>query len=125
MMFPPQAWTAYQRHRDEIEQLLDPRCYAIEWLDGELLNTRALAFGTDDAVIVTQLKVYPAGATEIHGLVAAGALESVLTLIEEAEGWAKAHGITFAGIASREGWARVLKSKGYEPHQIELRKELR
>lgn len=125
MMFPPQAWDEYQRHRDEIEGLLDPRCYSIEWLDGELLNQRALAFGRNDAVIVITVKVYPMGAVELHGLVAAGALEGILALIEEAESWGRAHGCDFACIASRPGWQRVLKDRGYEPHQIELRKELR
>lgn len=122
--FPPQGWEAYHRHRDEIEGLLDPRCYSISWLDVELLNRRALAFGSLDAVIIVALKVYPAGAIELHGLVAAGELSGILTLIEQAEEWGRAHGFTFACISSRPGWARVLKDKGYSVHQIELRKEL-
>ncbi|MBO9624169.1 MAG: hypothetical protein J7500_15785 [Sphingomonas sp.] len=122
--FPPQAWDHYQRHRDEIAGLLDPRCYHIDWLDNELLNTRALAFGSDSAVIVVALRAYPAGATELHGLVAAGELSGILELIDQAEEWGRAHGITFAGIASRPGWARVLKARGYETYQTELRKEL-
>lgn len=124
-MFPPQAWDAYQRHRSEIAELIDTRCFTIDWLDLELVNQRALAFGRDDAVIVVTVKVYPAGAVELHGLVAAGALDGILTLIEEAESWGRAHGCTFACIASRPGWQRVLRGRGYEPHQIELRKELR
>jgi hypothetical protein len=123
--FPPQAWAAYQRHRDEIEELLDPRCYSIEWLDAELEAGRALAFGNDTAVIVVAIKVYPAGAVELHGLVAAGELSGILELIERAEEWGCAHGLTFACISSRPGWSRVLKDRGYMVHQVELRKDLR
>lgn len=123
--FPPQAWGAYQRHRDEIAGLLDPRCYDIAWLDNQLLQGRALAFGNDAAVIVVEVKAYPAGATELHGLVAAGALEAILDLIEQAEEWGMVHGLTFACIASRPGWARVLRDQGYAVHQTELRKDLR
>lgn len=122
--FPPQAWDHYHRHRSEIEGLLDARCYSIDWLDVELLNKRALAFGRPDAVIVIALKLYPMGAVELHGLVAAGGLEGILALIEEAEDWGRAHGCTFACISSRQGWQRVLKDRGYEPFQVELRKDL-
>lgn len=123
--FPPQAWDAYQRHRGEIGALLDPRCYTIEWLDQQLASQCAMAFGDDKAVIVVSWKVYPTGTTELHGLVAAGALESVLWLIEEAESWGRGHGFTFSCIASRPGWQRVLKDRGYAVHQTELRKDLR
>lgn len=122
--FPPMAWTEYQRHRREIAAMLDPRCYTIEWLDNELLNQRALSFGNEAAVIVVTWKLYPAGASELHGLVAAGELDAILPLVTEAEEWARAHGFTFACIASRKGWSRVLKVSGYHEHQIELRKEL-
>jgi len=124
MEFPPQAWDEYHRHRDEIEALLDPRQYSIDWLDLELLNKRALAFGSPDAVIVIALRIYPMGAVELHGLVAAGALDGILALIDQAESWGRAHGCVFASIASRPGWQRVLKGRGYAPFQVELRKEL-
>lgn len=122
--FPPQAWLEYHQHRSEIEGLLDPRCYTISWLEYRLLDGSALAFGNDRAVIVTEVRNYPAGAREIHGLVAAGDLGAIVGLIADAEEWARAQGIEFASIASREGWARVLHDRGYRPHQIELRMEL-
>jgi hypothetical protein len=105
--------------------MLDPRCYTADWLDVQLLGGMAAAKGSDTAVIVFTVKTYPAGATELHGLVAAGKLAGILDLIEQAEVEAKAAGVTFACIASRPGWARVLKGRGYEMHQTELRKELR
>lgn len=124
MMFPPQAWAEYRRHRAEIAELLDPRCYTIEWLDNEIVNGNAICFGSDGAVIVVTARSYPAGAIELHGLVAAGDLADILALIEIAERWGADHGCTFACISSRPGWARVLKNQGYAVHQVELRKEL-
>lgn len=123
-MFPPQAWDGYQRHRDEIAGLLDPRCYSIDWLDAEILNGRARAFGNATSVIVIAVRIYPEGASELHGLVAAGELDGILELIGQAEEWGAAMGITFACIASRPGWVRVLKSRGWSLHQTDMRKEL-
>lgn len=124
MTLPPQAWAEYQRHRDEIGGIIDARCYSLPWLDAQLLSGDALAFGNDSAVIVIAVKQYPAGATELHGLVAAGELNSILDLIEQAEAWGTAAGITFACIASRPAWKRVLKQRGYAEHQTVLQKEL-
>ena len=124
VIYPPQHWAAYSSRRAEIEPLLDARCYTIDWLDVQILNDAARVFASDNAVIVVTLKQYPAGAVELHGLVAAGELAAILLLIDEAEEWARAGGVTFASIASREGWGRVLKNRGYRLYQSELRKDL-
>lgn len=124
MIFPPDGWQSYQRHRAEIAELLDSRCYSIEWLDCEVLNGRIRLIGDDRAVIAFEVKQYPAGARELHGMVAAGDLAAILELIGQAEQWARGQGIAFASIASRPGWAKLLKGRGYEPHQVEIRKEL-
>lgn len=115
---------AYARHRGELATLLDPRCHSIEWLDGEVYSGRLKTWSDDKAIIIVDVKMYPAGAREIHGMAAAGSLPNVLGLIEQAERWAKDQGIEFATIASREGWARVLEPRGYRPHQSVIRKEL-
>lgn len=119
-----QAWVEYYRHRNEISEMLDPRCYSIDWLDGQLLAGDALAFGNEQAVIVVCVKRYPAGAKELHGLVAAGDLAAILVLIEQAEQWARSIGVDFACVSSRPGWRRVLKPRGYSVNRVELRKDL-
>jgi len=118
------GWDEYLDRRDTIAAMLDTRCYSIKWLDGMILNGDARVFASSDAVIVVTVKQYPAGATELHGLVAAGELDAILPLIERAEDWAREGGVAFACIASRPGWARVLKDRGYGLYQVELRKDL-
>lgn len=123
-IFPPPHWDSYQRHRQEIADMLDTRCYTIEWLDVQILNGEAAAVGNDDAVIVVEVKQYPAGAKELHGLVAAGALDDILLLIDQVVSSAKGSGLTFANVTSRPAWAKVLKDRGFEMHQVSLRLEL-
>lgn len=124
MIFPPPAWAEYRERRADIASLLDNRCFTIDWLDVQVFNGDAMAFGNPDAVIVVEVRRYPAGATELHGLVAAGSLEAILPLIDEAESWGRAHGVTFASIASRPAWGKVLKDSGYSVYQTVLRKDL-
>lgn len=124
MIYPPPFWAEYRRHHAEIVGVLDPRCYSIDWLDLQILNGDARVFGNDDAVIVVVVKQYPAGATELHGLVAAGALAGILKLIAEAEDWAREQGVTFACVESRPGWERILKKRGYSLYQTSVRKDL-
>lgn len=116
--------TPYQRHRDAIAALLDPRCYTIEWLDAQIERGDMIVFGNDAAAIVIAVKQYPAGATELHGMVAAGKLHSILDLINQAEVWGRLNNITFACIASRPGWSKVLMRRGYSVYQTVLRKDL-
>lgn len=124
MIFPPPCWAEYKTHRDEIASLLDPRCHTIDWLDTQLLSGDALAFANATSVIIITVKAYPAGATELHGLVAAGELAGILALIDAAEEWGAKAGITFAVISSRPAWSRVLKNKGYAVKRVELAKDL-
>ena len=117
-------WQAYLARRDDIASILDARCYTIEWLDGELWAGRLNLWANENAVLVTELRQYPAGAREIHAMVAAGSLEGISELRARAEIWARGSGVEFASAASRPGWERVLERYGYELHQVELRKVL-
>jgi hypothetical protein len=115
---------AYLDWRHEFEKALDPRFYTIGYLDGLVWSGRAFFFDNTSAAAVAELKVYPTGLCDIHGLVAAGELAGIVDLIEKIEVWAKARGCSGAIIESRPGWQKVLKSKRYDPHQIAVRKEL-
>jgi hypothetical protein len=115
-------WT---RWRAEFEKALDPRLYTIEFLDALVGSGRAQVWFGDDAGMVTEIRTYPTGARVIHGLLAAGHLDEITDiLIPRAEAWARSLGCVLAIIESRSGWARQLRKRGYEPHQLAVRKEL-
>jgi hypothetical protein len=116
---------AYQKWRPEFEKALDDRLYTIGWLDCQVWSGRAWFWGNDKAGIVAELRRYPTGAADIHGLIAAGDPGEIAHgLIPQAEAWAKSIGCLGAIIESRPAWAKILKSAGYEPHQLAVRKEL-
>ncbi|WP_114954320.1 hypothetical protein [Sphingosinicella terrae] len=117
--------TAYQSWREAFASALDPRLHPIEYLDGLVLSGRAQMWYSDGAAMATEIRRYPSGALVIHGLVAAGSIEEIRDLlIPRAEAWARQAGCILALIESRSGWAKALRTSGYEPHQLTIRKEL-
>jgi hypothetical protein len=118
-------WAAYCEFRPAFAEVMDERYHTLEWLDEQILSGKVRFWRSANAAMITEIRDYPTGAKDIHGLIAAGALEEIVgKLIPEAEEWAKAQGCIAAQIESREGWARVLRSSGYQMHQIIVRKEL-
>jgi hypothetical protein len=119
------SMAAYQKWRPDFEAVMDPRLYTIDWLDRQLMEGRCIFLGNARAGIVAELKHYPTGAFDIHGLVAAGDVGVIRdVLIPQAEAWARSIGAAGAIIESRPAWAKVLQGNGYEPHQLSIRKEL-
>lgn len=114
----------YRHWRDAFAEAIDPRFYSIDYLDGLVLTGRAFLWASDTAAIVAEVKTFPTGARVIHGLVAAGDLEGIKALIEQAEAWGKSQGCIAALIESRPGWARALKAEGYASFQTSIMKEL-
>jgi hypothetical protein len=116
--------TRYHHFRAQFAAMLDQRFYTVEWLDHQIYSGAARLWSDGSSAIIATLKTYPTGAIEVHGLIAVGALETILELIELAEDWGKRCGAIVACIESRSGWAKPLAQFGYEPHQLTLRKEL-
>jgi len=115
----------YLRWRDAFAAILDPRRHTIEWLDGRIKDGSALFACCSDAAIVIEFREYPTGAKDLHGLLAAGHLPSIVkVLIPQAETFGRAQGAFEAVIESREGWMKALVGSGYEPHQTAIRKAL-
>jgi len=115
----------YLRWRDEFAKVLDPALYTIGWLDGRVESGSAIFMGCDDAAILIEFREYPTGARDLHGLLAAGQLESIVgTLIPRAEAYAREQGAIAAVIESRAGWMKALVGHGYEPYQTCIRKVL-
>ena len=115
---------ALVRHRAEIASLLDERFYPLWWVEAEIAAGRIAIMANDTAIIGFEAKRYPGGATEVHGMFAAGELEGILPLIDEVCGLARDLGVTVAAIDSRGGWARVLKDRGFKQDRVRIVKEL-
>lgn len=122
MVFPPSGWDEYQQRRESIGAILDERKWPLAWLDSEILNERATVLANDRAVIVVALRKYPGGLIEIHGLVAAGEVESIKELVAKAECWGRAHGAQIGSISSRRAWVKLMPE--YRETQVTIEKEL-
>lgn len=116
--------SAYRRYRSEIIEILDERFYPIEWVDQQIAAGRIGLMENDAAIIGVERKVYPGGAVELHGMFAAGELNGILELIDLACEAGRKSGCTIATIASRAGWSKVLRSRGFEVRQQVISKEL-
>ena len=115
----------YQHWRNAFADMLDCRTHTGAWLDSEVEAGRIKCWATDAAAIIAEIKTYPTGARELHGLAAVGDMMVIVgELIPQAEKWGRKMECDFASIASREGWARVLAPFGYAVHQVTIRKEL-
>lgn len=115
----------YLAFRDAFIEVLDPRYYPIEWLDQRIAEGRAKLMRSEHAAIVVELRQFPGGAIDVHGLIAAGSKDEIVSdLIPRAEAWGRENGCVAGVVESRAGWARTLKSSGYEISQITVRKEL-
>lgn len=112
-MFP----APYVRFRAEIVSL-DPDRYPPEWIDAQVRGGLWRCWGNDEAVILAEVKTFPSGLREVHGLAAAGELAAIKALIPEAEAWGRECGCRDASIESRPEWARLLPE--YRVEQVRI-----
>jgi len=115
----------WPKWKDAFASVIDERYYSIDWLELKVSSGTALLWSSDAAAIVAEVRFYPSGATDLHGLVAAGDVASITDeLIPRAEAWAAKAGCLATVIESREAWGRLLKGAGYALYQTAYRKEL-
>lgn len=112
---------AYLRFRSDFISL-DPDRYPATFIDGMVQSGLWRCWGTDGAAILAEIRTYPSGVKEVHGIAAAGDLHEIISLIPFAENWGRDNGCDRAVIESRAGWERALPD--YQLHQVSLRKEL-
>lgn len=111
--------------RERFVSMLDPALHTAEWLDLQVASGEMVLFANADAAILVSVRSYPTGLREIHGEAAVGELRDIVSaLIPLAEIYGRECGCAFASIASRPGWSRELKVRGYDVHQVEIRKAL-
>ena len=119
-------WAGYILWRPAFLEAIDQRLYPARWLDGIVAAEAVQFWRSENSAALTEIRSYPSGAADLHGLVAAGDIEEVRDiLVPQAEAWARQIGCVGFSIESRPGWARLLKNNGFEPHQVAVRKELK
>ncbi len=116
---------ALVRFRDEIAALLDARKWPMDWVDAQIEAGRIAVHENDTALIGVEVREYPGGLRELHGMFAAGEMAGILQLIDESVAAARLNGLDAATIASRPGWARALKGRGFNVDQVTITKDLR
>lgn len=120
----PALVDAYLRHRDEILTMLDERFWPREWVEAQIAAGQIGLLANDEALIGYEVRTYPGGATELHGMFAAGDLESIGALVDAICEEAARQGITIAAIESRGGWERAFRAKGFIRDKVRIVKEL-
>lgn len=121
----PDSLDRYLIWRDAFAEVLDPELYPVAWLDEQVASGTFVLFSDEKSAILAAVKRYPTGLLELHGQIAVGELNSLLgSTIPSAENWGRSIGCTRAVIESRRGWSRVMRSSGYEEHQVHIRKAL-
>jgi hypothetical protein len=116
---------SYSDFRTRFAGVMDPDFYPIEYLDTAIADGRIIMMAEGNSAICIEVKYYPSGRKDVHGLVAVGDMDVIInTLIPRAEQWGRERGCTGAIIESREGWLKALKPSGYDLHQVAIRKAL-
>lgn len=102
--------------------MLDERRWPLWWIEGEISAGRIGLLANDTAIIGVERREYPGGLAELHGMFAAGEMAGILELIDQAV--LTAEGFDCAAISSKPAWGRILKSRGFVPHQLTIVKNL-
>ncbi len=117
--------TDYIAWRSILGGVLDTRYYTLKWLDSRVMDGSALVWATPNAIILAEIKCYPTGALDIHGLIAAGDVADIVEkLIPKAIAFGQDNGCLAAIVESRNGWERALAKSGFSRYQVSVRKPI-
>ena len=117
------GWDAYAPFREEFTALC-PEKYPPEYIDAMVSGGAWRCWGNERAAILAEIRTYPSGLREVHGLAAAGDVEAIVELIPLAEDWGRANGCALASIESAPAWTRIMKKHGYVTEQVRIAKGL-
>lgn len=96
----------------------------LEDLQGLVDAGRLVVFANDRAAIAAEPVKYPDGTWALSISLAGGDMDAAFELYDEAEQAARQLGAARMTIVGREGWTRVMKSRGYRTDAVLLSKEL-
>jgi hypothetical protein len=114
---------------DRLWPVLEPAAdragtFGYDHVRDEIEAGRALIWPADDSAIVTSLQTLPDRRICLNAWLAGGRLEAVMSLLAEAETWAKRQGATIVHTDCREGFRKPLKAAGYSCLSANFMKEL-
>lgn len=118
-----EAMAAYTRHRAEIASILDERFWPLWWVESQISEGKIDLLSNDTAIIGIEVRNYPGGARELHGLFAAGEKAGIKELVEQALAIGEAAGLTCAAIESRHGWEREFRDLGFVRNKVRIVRE--
>ena len=72
---------------------------------------------------VTEIVVFPRKKV-LHVFLAAGEMDQLFDMIDDATEWAKGHGCTAMTLAGRPGWQRVLSKHGFTPVLVTMERDI-
>lgn len=114
-------WLTYLDWRDRFADALDIT-HTADWLDKQVWACVYRLFASKEAAILAEITTHPSGVKSVDGVLAAGDLDGIKALIEQAEAWGIEQGAAFAQIESRPAWAKLLPD--YEINQVKIVKGL-
>lgn len=114
----------WARWKPLFAEAMDGSFHSIDGLEKLVLQGRVQFWPGKDAAIITEIMTYVGGEKAIQGLWAAGDMAEVMELVPGAEAYGRLMGCTSVLIEGRAGWARALKSLGYKPWSVTVRKPL-
>ena len=115
--------TAWADWRDEIAKACDGSHHTIESIEESLAEGNSIALPFAGCCFIVEIHQYPTErACQI--VWAAGTLELILATLPEVQKWARGLGCTEMLVEGNPAWQRALKSHGYRPWSVTLRKSI-
>jgi hypothetical protein len=114
---------SWERWRPEIAKAVDGSHHTIESIDRQLAEGNLYPWFAEDCCLLLSFVQYPSERT-CQVMWAAGDLGAVLAQSDAVDAFARGAGCTEILIESRPAWGRALKSLGYRPWSVTVRKAL-
>ena len=115
----------YEHWRERFADALDERLYPVEYLDALVASGEVVFWATETSALIFEIKEFPSGARAVTPVVAAGDVRELADVfLPQMNAWGREMGCTLSLIESREGWARLLKPRGYAVCQVSITKDL-
>lgn len=114
----------WARFRDQFAEAMEGGLYTVEDLEVMIVTGEAYFWPGVNSAVVAKRVVYPSGEAVMQTLWAVGDIEEVVALEPGIAATGRLLGCSSMLVEGRAAWTKVLKSAGYEPWSVTLRKAL-